>query len=68
MVLNGIRDALAGFFTSLDHVLMTLVAGEDLRVRKVIARTVTRTRPAHGMNSRARWGDRPGLAANPRVE
>jgi hypothetical protein len=69
MALNSsIRNALAGFFASLDHPLMMLVADEDLRVRQVIARTVTRMRPAPGLDSKTRWGERPGLAANPRVE
>ncbi len=69
MALNGsIRGVLAGFFASLGHVLMTLVAGEDLRVRRAIERTVTFTHPAHRLNLRTRWGNRPVLAANPRVE
>jgi hypothetical protein len=68
MALKSIRDALAGFFASLDRPLMMLVAGEDMRVRRVIARTVTRMRPAPGLNSKTRWGEPPGLAANPRVE
>ena len=68
MALNSIRDALARFFTSLDHLLMTLVAGEDLRVRQVIARTVTRTRTAHGLNSKTRWSARHELAAHRQVE
>jgi hypothetical protein len=69
MTLNsGIRKALAGFLASLDHLLMTLVVGEDLRVRWAIARTVTRTRPAHGFDLKTRWGNRPDMAANSRVE
>lgn len=68
MTHDSIRGALAEFFASLDHLLMTLVAGEDLRVRRAIARTVTRTRPAQGSNSTTRWGDRQGLSAHRRVE
>jgi hypothetical protein len=68
MTLNSIRDALAGFFTSLDHLLMTPVAGEDLRVRQAIARTVTRTGPALGLNSKTRWSARLDLAAHRQVE
>jgi hypothetical protein len=69
MALNStIRRALARLFTWLDHRLMTLVAGEDLRVHQVIARTVMQTRAAHGFDLETRWGKRPDLAANPRVE
>ena len=68
MTLNSIRGALAEFFASLDQLLMTLVASEDLRVRQAIARTVTRTRPAQGSNSTTRWGGRQGLAAHRQVE
>jgi hypothetical protein len=65
MTLNSIRGALAEFFAPLDHLLMTLVAGEDLRVRQAIARTVTRAYPAHGL---VRWDDRPDLVKISRVE
>jgi|EndMetStandDraft_7_1072992.scaffolds.fasta_scaffold1773560_2 hypothetical protein len=69
MTLNSsIRKALAGFLASLGHLSMTLVAGEELRVRWAIARTVTRTRPAHGFGLKTRWGNQPDLAANSRVE
>jgi hypothetical protein len=69
MALNSSSlEALAGLFSSLGHLLMTLVAGEDLRVRRAIARTVTQTRPVPGLNLETRWGNRPDLAVNPRVE
>jgi hypothetical protein len=68
MALNSIRGMLAGFFTSLDHLLMTLAAGEDLRVRQVIARAVTQACPEHGSTLETRRGERPGVAANSRVE
>ena len=68
MTLNSIRGALAEFFASLDHMLMTLVAGEDLRVRQLIARTVTRASPAQELTVEARWGDRPDLVKISRVE
>jgi hypothetical protein len=68
MGLNSIRAAFTRFFTSLDYLLMTLVADEDLRVRQAIARAVTRTRPAQGLNSKMRWSARHDLAAHRQVE
>jgi hypothetical protein len=42
--------------------------GEDLRVRQAIARTVTRTGPAPGLNSKTRWSARIDPAIHRRVE
>ena len=52
----------------LDRLLMTLVAGEDLRVRYAIARTVTRTRSIRHSQRIAHWHTRHDLAANSRAE
>jgi hypothetical protein len=56
------------FIAGLGRLLMALVAGEDLRVRQVIARAVTRARPDRGLDLKARWHARHDLAADPRVE
>ena len=66
MTLNSsIREALVGFLTSLCHLLMPLIVGEDLRA---IARSVTRARPGHVVDLKTRWGNRPDPATNLRVE
>jgi hypothetical protein len=54
--------------TWLGGLLMALVAGEDLRVRHVIARAVTRARSGDDLEFKTRWPARHSLAANPPVE
>ena len=57
-----------GFVARLGGLLMALVAGEDLRVRQVIARTVTQARPDRGLDLKMRWHVRPDPASSARVE
>jgi len=45
-----------------------LVAGEDLRVRRVIARAAARAYDGHGLDLKTRWYAGPDPAADPRVE
>ena len=52
----------------LGRLLIALVAGEDLRVRQVIARAVVRGHPSDDLEFKARWHARHDLAASPRVE
>ena len=52
----------------LGRLLMTLFAGEDLRVRQVIAQAVIRARPGRDPDMKARWHARYDPAATPRVE
>ena len=52
----------------LGRLLMALVAGEDLRVRQVIAQAVTRARPDRDLDMKTRWHVRHDPAASPRVE
>ena len=56
------------FVAWLGGLLMGLVAGEDLRVRRVIALAVIRARSSHDLELKARWLGRRNLAANHRVE
>ena len=55
-------------FARLGRLLMALVAGEDLRVRRVIAQAVTRARPGRGLDMKTRWHVRHDPAVRPRVE
>ena len=48
--------------------LMALVAGEDLRVRQVIAYAVVRARPGRGLDLRTRLHARRDPAADTRAE
>jgi hypothetical protein len=57
-----------GFIAWLGRVLMALVAGEELRVRRVIAGAVTRARRGHVLDLNANWHAGHDPAANPRVE
>jgi len=57
-----------GLVARLGGLLMTLFAGEELRVRQVIARAVTRARPDGGLDWKMRWHARHDPAANSRVE
>jgi hypothetical protein len=57
-----------GLVAWLGGLLMTLFAAEELRVRQVIARAVTRARPDGGLDLKTRWHARHDLAAGPRVE
>jgi hypothetical protein len=57
-----------GLFARMGELLFALVAGEDLRVRQVIARVVARAHPGDGSELRARWHAGHDLVANPRVE
>jgi hypothetical protein len=52
----------------LSRLLNTLFAGEELRVRQVIARAATRARPSGESNSKMRWRAWHGLATDPRGE
>jgi hypothetical protein len=52
----------------LGRLLMALVAGEDLRVRQVIAQAVTRARPDRDLDMKTRWHVRHDPTASPRVE
>ena len=54
--------------TRLGRLLMALVAGEDLRVRQVIAQAVTRARPDRDLDMKTRWHAGLDPAATPRVE
>jgi hypothetical protein len=66
MANNGDSTGVPGKLVAwLDRLLMTLVAGEDLRVRFAIARTVTRTRSSRHSQ---RIAQRHDLAANSRAE
>lgn len=56
------------FVAWLGRLLNALVAGEDLRVRQVIARAAARARAGHGLDLKTRWYAGPDLAADPRVE
>ena len=53
-------------FARMGELLLELFAGEDLRVRQVIARVAATAYPGSGSELRTRW--RADLAANPRVE
>ena len=61
-------SATAELVGRLGRLLMTLVAGEDLRVRQVIAQAVTRARPDRDLDMKTRWHVRHDRAAGPRVE
>lgn len=58
----------SGFIAWFGRVLMALVAGEELRVRRVIAGAVTRARRGHVLDLNANWHAGHGPAADPRVE
>ena len=58
----------SGVIAWLGRVLMALVAGEELRVRRVIAGAVTRARRGHVLDLNANWHAGHDPAANPRVE
>ena len=58
----------SGFIAWLGGVLMALVAGEELRVRRVIAGAVIRARRGHVLDLNANWRAGHDPAANPRVE
>jgi hypothetical protein len=52
----------------LGRLLTGLIAGEDMRVRQVIAQTVTRARAARNFDAKTRRHIRHDPAANSRVE
>jgi hypothetical protein len=52
----------------LGRLLMALVAGEDLRIRQVIAQVVTRARPDCDLDRKTRWHAGRDPAAGPQVE
>jgi hypothetical protein len=56
------------FVAWLGRLLIALVAGEDLRVRRVIARAVARAYAGYGFDLKTRWYAGLDLAADPRVE
>jgi hypothetical protein len=59
-----------GYLARMGGFLMTLVAGRDLHVRLMIARTASRARPRlrNGLEFKASWHARDDLAARPRAE
>ena len=57
-----------GLLPRLGELLMVLVAGKDLRVREVIARTATHARSRRDLELQARWHARHNPVAGPRVE
>ena len=61
-------SATGGLVARLGSLLMALVAGEDFRVRQVIAQAVTRARPGHDLDMKTRWQARHDPAAGPQVE
>ncbi len=61
-------NATGGLVARLGSLLMAMVAGEDLRVRRVIAQAVTRARPGRDLDMETRWHGRHDPAASPRVE
>ena len=65
---SGNTRAPGEFVAWLGGLLIALVAGEDLRVRQVIARAAARAHAGHGLDQKTRWQARDDLAANPRVE
>ena len=65
---SGNIRALGEFVAWLGRLLTALVAGEDLRVRQVIARAAARAQADHGLDLKTRWYAGPDLAADPRVE
>ena len=56
------------FVAWLGQLLTALVAGEDLRVRQVIARAAARAYAGHASDLKTRWYAGPDLAADPRME
>ena len=52
----------------LGELLMVLVAGKDLRVRQVIARTATHARSSRDLQLNTRWHTRHDPVAGPWVE
>ncbi len=54
------------FVAWLGRLLMALVAGKDLRIRQVIARTAAHA--GHGPDLKTYWHAGHDLVANPRVE
>ena len=52
----------------LGELLLALVAGKDLRVRQVIARTVTHARSSRDLQLNTRWHTRHDPVAAPWVE
>lgn len=65
---NSIARISSGLIAWFGRVLMALVAGEELRVRRVIAGAVTRARRGHVLDLNANWHTGHDPAANPRVE
>jgi hypothetical protein len=65
---SGNTRAPGEFLAWLGRLLMALVAGEDLRVRQVIARAAARAHAGRGLDMKTRWYAGPDLAADPRVE
>jgi hypothetical protein len=61
-------SAPSGLVARLGSLLMALVAGEDLRVRRVIAQAVTRARPGRDLDMKTRWQARHDPVAGPQVE
>ncbi len=65
---SGSTGAPSEFAVWLGGLLMAVVAGEDLRVRQVIARAAARAYAGHALDLKTRWYAGPDLAADPRVE
>jgi hypothetical protein len=56
------------FVAWLGRLLIALVAGEELRVRQVIARAAATAHAGHGLDLKTRSHAGPDPAADPRVE
>jgi hypothetical protein len=67
---SGNTLASGKFVAWLGGLLIALVAGEDLRIRQVIAHTAARAHAGLGLglNLKTRWHAGHDPAANPRVE
>ncbi|MGO8911071.1 MAG: hypothetical protein ACLQDM_17375 [Bradyrhizobium sp.] len=57
-----------GLIARLGELLMVLVAGKDLRVRRVIARTAAHARSSRDLQLNTQWHTRHDPVAAPRVE
>ena len=65
---SGNTSAPGEFVAWLGRLLIALVAGEDLRVRQVIAHAAARTRAGHGFDPKTRRHAGHDPVADPQVE
>jgi hypothetical protein len=69
MANDGGNTGVSGKFVAwLGRLLIALVAGEDLRIRQVIARAAARARAGRDLDMKTRWHAGYDLAGDPRVE